>query len=41
MTERLEAIGGTLQIRSQPAAGTTLEVRVPLSIVKDTETIAV
>ena len=41
MGERLEAISGTLKIRSRPGAGTTLEVRVPLSIVKDTETIAV
>ncbi len=41
MTERLEAIGATLEIRSWPGSGTTLEVRVPLSVVKDTHTVAV
>jgi len=41
MTERLEAIGGIFEIRSQPGTGTTLEVRVPLSVVKDTQTVAV
>ena len=32
MSERLEAIGGTLEIRSKPGAGTRLEVRVPLRV---------
>jgi signal transduction histidine kinase len=41
MGERLEAIGGTFQVRSQPGTGTTLEVRVPLSIVKDTDPVVV
>ena len=41
MTERLEAIGGTMEIHSRPGAGTTLQVRVPLSIVKDTHNVAV
>ena len=41
MTERLEAIGGTFEIRSQPGTGTRLELRVPLRIAPDTETVAV
>jgi signal transduction histidine kinase len=41
MTERLEAIGGTIEIYSQPGAGTTLLVRVPLSVVKDSHNAAV
>jgi signal transduction histidine kinase len=38
MSERLEAIGGTLAIRSTPGAGTRLEVKVPLSMPPDAET---
>ena len=34
MGERLEAIGGTLEIRSTPGAGTRLEVTVPIDVVK-------
>ncbi len=41
MTERLEAIGGTLEIRSQPGTGTWLELRVPFRVASDTETVAV
>jgi signal transduction histidine kinase len=41
MTERLEAIGGTLEIRSQPGAGTRLELRVPFRVAQDPETVAV
>ena len=37
MSERVEAIGGTLQVRSQPGAGTHLEVRVPLRTATDAE----
>jgi signal transduction histidine kinase len=31
MSERVHAIGGTLQIHSEPGAGTTIEVEVPLT----------
>jgi signal transduction histidine kinase len=41
MSERLEAIGGTLEIRSKPGTGTRLEVRAPLRVEPDAETIAV
>ena len=41
MTERLESIGGTMEIHSEPGAGTTLLVRVPLSIATDTHNMAV
>ena len=41
MTERLEAIGGTLEIRSQPGAGTRLQLRVPFRVAQDPETVAV
>jgi len=41
MDERLEAFGGTLEIRSTPGAGTRLEARVPLPVVDETKTIAV
>ena len=34
MGERLEAIGGTLEIRSKPGAGTRLEVSVPLRVAR-------
>jgi len=37
MSERVEAIGGTLQVRSSPGAGTHLEVRVPLGTATGTE----
>ena len=39
MHERVEAIGGTFEIRSSPGAGTRLEVRVPASILHDTEAV--
>jgi signal transduction histidine kinase len=39
MHERVEAIGGTFEIRSNPGAGTRLEVRVPASILHDTEAV--
>jgi signal transduction histidine kinase len=32
MAERIEAIGGALDIRSRPGAGTTLTIRVPLTV---------
>jgi len=38
MEERLEAIGGTLKIRSKPGAGTRLEATVPLHVVQRSET---
>jgi signal transduction histidine kinase len=41
IAERLEAVGGTVEIRSRPGAGTALEVRVPLSIVNNTDISAV
>ncbi len=41
MHERVEAIGGTFEIRSSPGAGTRLEVRVPASILHDTEAVSV
>jgi signal transduction histidine kinase len=37
MSERVEAVGGTLQVRSQPGAGTHLEVKVPLRSASDAE----
>ena len=39
MHERVEAIGGTFEIRSSPGAGTRLEVSVPASILHDTEAV--
>ena len=41
MRERLEAIGGTLEIRSAPGTGTRLEIRTPLPAAEGTETVAV
>jgi signal transduction histidine kinase len=41
MDERVEAIGGTLEIHSAPGAGTRLEATVPLRVSHDTETLAV
>ena len=41
MSERLEAIGGNLAIRSRPGAGTLINVKVPLPAMPDAETIAV
>ena len=41
MSERLEAIGGNLAIRSRPGAGTLIDVKVPLPAMPDAETIAV
>jgi signal transduction histidine kinase len=35
MHERVEAMGGTFEIRSGPGAGTRLEVRVPASILHE------
>jgi signal transduction histidine kinase len=29
MQERVDALGGTIAIRSRPGAGTTLDIRVP------------
>jgi signal transduction histidine kinase len=37
MSERVEVVGGTLQVRSQPGAGTRLEVKVPLKPATDAE----
>jgi signal transduction histidine kinase len=39
--ERVEAIGGTFEILSKPGSGTRVEVRVPLSLAKDTKPVAV
>jgi len=39
MHERVEAIGGTFEIRSSPGAGTRLEVRAPAFILHDTEAV--
>jgi len=39
MEERVEAIGGALEIRSKPGAGTRLELTVPLHPVQGTETV--
>lgn len=41
MGERLEAVGGTFTIVSTPGEGTKVNVFVPLSIVKGTQTVAV
>jgi len=41
MGERLEAVGGTLAIASKPGQGTKVNVFVPLSVIKATETVAV
>jgi signal transduction histidine kinase len=38
MLERLEAIGGTLEIRSKAGAGTRVEVKVPVNVMRRTET---
>jgi two-component system NarL family sensor kinase len=39
MHERVEAMGGTFEIRSSPGAGTRLEIRVPAAILHDTEAV--
>jgi signal transduction histidine kinase len=39
--ERIDAVGGTLEIRSSPGAGTTLKVKVPVSGAHDSEAVAV
>jgi signal transduction histidine kinase len=31
MADRLDAIGGTLEVRSQPSAGTTVAGRIPVA----------
>jgi signal transduction histidine kinase len=41
MAERLEAIGGRLDIRSEPGAGTHLEASVPLPVASGAETVTV
>jgi signal transduction histidine kinase len=41
MSERLEAIGGTLQIHSKPGQGTRLEIRVPAAIAQNPKSVAV
>jgi signal transduction histidine kinase len=41
MAERLEAIHGTLEIRSNPGAGTRVDVTAPLSVMPITEATAV
>jgi signal transduction histidine kinase len=37
MKERLEALGGCLQIRSNPAFGTSLEAAVPIGVMAGSE----
>ena len=39
--ERVEAIGGTFELRSSPGAGTRLEVSVPVPVSNNTTTVAV
>ena len=39
MEERVEALGGALEIRSKPGAGTRLELTVPLHAVQGAETV--
>jgi signal transduction histidine kinase len=41
MSERLDAVGGTLEIHSKPGAGTRLEARVPAHVVLSSETATV
>lgn len=41
MGERVEAVGGRFELYSKPGAGTKVEVRVPLSAVKDADSVAV
>lgn len=41
MDERLEAVGGALDILSKPGAGTRVEASVPLPVIDGTKTIAV
>lgn len=41
INERVEAIGGTFEIRSAPGAGTRVEVTVPLHLAQDPATLAV
>ena len=41
MSERVEAIGGTFEIRSTPGAGTRLAVKVPLCVTEDADMVAV
>lgn len=41
VNERVEAVGGTFEIRSSPGAGTRLAVRVPISFVYQAGTVAV
>jgi signal transduction histidine kinase len=41
MQERVESLGGTLDIRSSPGAGTRLVVRVPVAVLHDAATVAV
>ena len=37
MRERVDAIGGTFEIRSEAGAGTRLEIGVPLPLMEETE----
>ena len=41
MSERLEAIGGTLDIQSKPGHGTRLEIRIPVGIAQNPKSVAV
>jgi signal transduction histidine kinase len=41
MDERLEAVGGTFEIRSTPGGGTRLEATIPLGLSQDSEIVAV
>jgi signal transduction histidine kinase len=41
MTERIEAIGGTIEIHSERGAGTRLEIRAPLPLPQETHSVAV
>ena len=41
MSERLEAVGGTLEIHSERGAGTRLEIRAPLRFLQASQSVAV
>jgi two-component system sensor histidine kinase UhpB len=41
VNERVEAVGGTFEIRSGPGAGTSLTIRVPFSLEYQAGTVAV
>jgi signal transduction histidine kinase len=40
MAERVEAVGGAFHLQSTPGAGTRLEISVPLSEMRDRQSVA-